>query len=124
VEQPAEAITSPHQRGGRPQQSNHGAIGWSLIEGPVRSVPVDVIDVLGQHLFEVASVDDQYLVQAFAADAAHPPFCDRVRARCPGRAAHYGDAGRGEYRVEPGRERGVTIADQKPQTVRPLAEAP
>lgn len=91
VEQPAEAITSTHLRGGRPQQSNHGAIGWSLIQRSVRSVPLDGIDVFGQHRFEVAPV-----VHTLAAHAANPAFRDRIRTRRLDRAAQHVDAGRGE----------------------------
>jgi hypothetical protein len=124
VDQPAEAITSTHLRSGWPQQPNHGPIGWSLIQRPVRSMPVEVIYVLGQHLFEVAPTDDQRPIQTLAADTAHPTFRDRVRTRRLDWAAQHVHAGRREHRVERGRELGVTITDQKPASYPPARRGP
>jgi hypothetical protein len=57
MDKPVEPITPTHLRDGWPHQSNHGLIGCPLIQRSVRSVPVEVIDVLGRHLLEVSSVD-------------------------------------------------------------------
>ena len=64
VDQTTEPITPMNLPDGRPQQPNHAAIGCLLIQRPVQSVPVEVIDVLGQHLLAMPSVDDQHQVQA------------------------------------------------------------
>jgi hypothetical protein len=41
--------------------------GWALIERPVRAVMVVVVEVIPYDALEVASVDDQESVEAFAA---------------------------------------------------------
>ena len=57
-------------------------IGWSLFPGPVGSVPVVVILILGQDLSCVGFVDYQYVVQRLAADTPDHAFAVGVRPGC------------------------------------------
>jgi hypothetical protein len=70
------------------------------MQGAVGAVLVEVRHVLGQHVFEVAAVDDQYPVKQLAADGADPTFGDRVRPRCSHRCAQDADALAGEHGIE------------------------
>ena len=83
----------------------------------MRPVRVVVGRVLGQHVHELPLVEDQHLVQAFAADGAHPPLGVGVGLRRTRRTTQYGDADVGEHGIEAGRELRVAIADQEPEAV-------
>jgi hypothetical protein len=52
-----------------------------VLRGTVGAVFVEVRRVLGQDVFEVAPVEDQYLVEQLAAEGADPSFGDRVVPR-------------------------------------------
>lgn len=57
---------------------------WSpLIQGTVRTVFVVVSDVLGQHLIEMASSEDDDLIEILSTDRSHDSFgmgvCPRAR---------------------------------------------
>jgi hypothetical protein len=52
-----------------------------VVQGPVRTVPVEIGLVLNEHLAQVVLVDDEGPVEEFAASAAHPSFHDRVGPR-------------------------------------------
>ena len=67
-------------------------------------------------------VDDQDVVEAFAADGADEAFGDRVRPRCPHRGPDDPDVGAGEDGVEGGGELGVAVADQEPEPVGAVVE--
>src|SRR5690348_1801898 len=53
-----------------------------LVQGPVRTMSVEMGFVLGEDLAQVPGVDDEDPVEEFAAYAAHPPLHDRVHPRC------------------------------------------
>jgi hypothetical protein len=84
-----------------------------LVQCAVGAVVVEVRHVLGQHVFEVAAVDDQYPVEQFAVDGADPAFGDRVGPGCPHRGAQDADGVAGEHGIEDGGELGVAVADQE-----------
>ena len=81
-------------------------------------MPVEVIDVLGQHLLQMTPVDDWHPIQTLATHTAHPALSDRIRARCSNRAAQNVDANR----LERSSELHVTITDQKPQAIHPTTK--
>ena len=90
-------------------------VGTSLCEGSVRSVPVVVSEVLGEHLIEVTVAAGEHAVQALAPKGAYGPLAYRVRTRRPhGRADDLGAFG-GGHPVEAGVELGVPVAGQGPQ---------
>ncbi len=74
------------------------------------AVRVVMRDVLLQYRCEVAWSGDQELIKAFAAQGADPALGDRVRSRCPDRAADDADVGAGEHCVEGGGELAVPVA--------------
>ena len=49
------------------------------------SVVVEVIDIVGEHGFQIAAAEDQRLVEALASQGADDPLTDRVRLGCPDR---------------------------------------
>ena len=55
------------------------------VDSSMRTVGVVVLDVLGEHDFEVAPSQDEQPVQAFATDGTYPSLGVRVRARCADR---------------------------------------
>ena len=88
----------------------------------VRSVRVEVLDILAQHGGEVASSGDQDVVEAFSAQCPDEAFRDRVRPWSSGRGADDPDVDAGEDRVERGGELAVPVADQEPEPVGAIAE--
>ena len=75
-----------------------------------------------QYEVEVAWSGDQEVVEAFPAQGADEPFCDRVCPRRLGGGADDADVGAGEHGVERGGEFAVPVADQEPEPVGVLAE--
>jgi hypothetical protein len=71
--------------------------------------------VLAEHHYGMPLIDDQGVVEEFAADAADEAFGDRVGPRCPHRCLDDPDVDGGEDGVEGGGELGVAVADQKPE---------
>ena len=74
---------------------------------------VGVVDVGLQDVFEVASVDDQETVEAFAAERADETLRDCVRSRRASRRAEDLDVLALKDLVEGARELRVTVADQE-----------
>ena len=62
------------------------------LDSSMRTVGVVVLDVLGEHDFEVPPSQDEQPVQAFATDGTYPSLGVRVRARCADRCFEYLDA--------------------------------
>ena len=89
----------------------------------MRTVAVVVSHVLREHHRQVPLADDEHPVGALPAYGAHPALRERVRARCLRRSLDHLDAGAGKHRVEDGREFGVAIAQEEPQTL-PLPKTP
>jgi hypothetical protein len=69
--------------------------------------------VLGQHLAQMALVDDQRPVEEFPAQGTDGPFADRVRSERLRRAGENPDACRREHGVERAGELACTIPDQE-----------
>ena len=88
----------------------------------MRSVGVEVLQVLAKYDVEVAWSGDQKVVEAFPAQGSDEAFCDRVRPGCPDRGADDLDVGTNEDGVERGGELAVPIADQEPEPVGAIAE--
>jgi hypothetical protein len=90
------------------------AAGWrALLQRPVRSVRVVVIDVLPENEAEMPLSRDQQPVQALAACAGDPAFGDGIRARRADGSLDYPPADRGEHCVERRGELGVPVPDQE-----------
>jgi len=54
-----------------------------LAECPVRAMLVEMPDVRGEHVVEVAAAEDQQSIEALAADASDPAFGVRSRLGRP-----------------------------------------
>ena len=91
------------------------AVGWSLAEGPVRTVGVVVIDVFAEGVVEMPPAGDEDSVSALAPGTGDPPFADRVRSRRPDRRGDDPRAGRSEDRVERVGVLGIAVPDQELQ---------
>ena len=66
----------------------------------MRSVGVEMLQVLAQYDVEVAWSGDQEVVEAFPSQGADEAFGDRVRPWCPDRGADDPQVGAGEDGVE------------------------
>lgn len=93
-----------------------------MVKGSVRPVAVVVRRILGEDGSELTFMEDQQPVQTLVPDGADPPFGVGVRPRRPRWTAHDSDHDVGEHGVEAGGELGVSVADQEPEGVCPLAE--
>ena len=82
-----------------------------------------MIDVLGEDRLDVASTEDQEVVQAVFSDGANPAFGKRVRPWGADRRLDGLDADRGEYSVERRGELGVPVADEEAETTTGIFES-
>jgi len=121
VDEAAEPVSSEHADA-RPGTRRGVGCGWALVQGSVRAVGVEVLHILAQHDVEVAWSGDQDVIEAFPAQGADEPFRDRVRPGRPGRGADDADVGTGEDGVKGRGELAVSVADQEPEPVGPVAE--
>ena len=76
-------------------------------------VPLVMRDVVPEDVVEVPPVQDQYAVEALAAERSHPTLGVGVRVRRPDRRADDPHALATEHRVEVEAELAVTIVEQK-----------
>src|SRR5262245_47426015 len=74
---------------------------------------VEMPDVGGEHVVEVATAEDQQSVEAFAANAVDPPFGVRSRLRRAYRRLDHPDAFGTEGLVEVTAEFAVAVTDEK-----------
>ncbi len=121
VDEAAESVSSEHA------DARSGtwwgvACGRALVQGSVRAVGVEVLEILTQDDVEVAWSGDQEVVEAFPAQGADEAFRESVRPRCPHRGADDADIGTGEDRVERGGELAIPVTDQEPEPLGALAE--
>jgi hypothetical protein len=93
-----------------------------VLHGAVGAVLVEMRCVLGQYLFEVAPVADQYSVEQLAADGADPSFGARIRPGRSYRCAQDSDAFAGENGIEGVGELAIAIPDQEPELSDAVAE--
>jgi hypothetical protein len=63
------------------QDSRRRRTGCALAHRPVRTPVVEIGNILGQGLSQVALVEDEYLIQTLGSDRPYPPLGDRVGAR-------------------------------------------
>ena len=68
----------------RPERDDDIIVGCALVEAPVGSVGVVVLDVVAQKPLEVLTVPNEGAVAELAAHGPHPPFRVRVRDWCRG----------------------------------------
>ena len=86
------------------------------------TMPVVVIDVLGEYGFELAPVEDEHRIEALPTDSSHESFGEGVRPR--------GSNGRtddpyllgSEDLVETGRELGIPVAHKKPDRIKTIGK--
>jgi hypothetical protein len=67
---------------GRVAGDRWARVRWEQFERAVWPVPVVVVAVDAEHVFEVAATDDQEVVEAVGANGAHPALGVGVPARC------------------------------------------
>jgi hypothetical protein len=88
-------------------------VGWSLLAGLVRPVPVVVAGVLREDRSQVAFVVDEHPIGALGPGCAYPSLGVAICPRCPWRDLHCLQALAGEDLVEGGRELGVAVPDDE-----------
>src|SRR5262249_3192063 len=112
VDQPVHARPADHLTAGNCR--DHGrSTRRTQLQAAMRSVPVVVLDVLGQDRLQVPPTNDQQPVQALAADTGDPAFAPSIRVRGPHRCSDHLQTFCPEDGVEGGREVAVTIVDQE-----------
>jgi hypothetical protein len=84
----------------------------------VRPVAVVVPAVCVEHVFELAAVDDQKPVEAFAPERAHPPLDIRVCVRCADRRSDDLDVLTLEDGIEGTTEFAVAVMDEEAKMTR------
>ena len=85
----------------------------ALVQTAVRSVTVEVLDVLAEHMAQMALSKDEQPVQALPAERSDPALTDGVGARRPDGGADDSDALGAKHLVERRGELGVAIPDQE-----------
>ena len=93
-----------------------------LLQSLVRTVPVIVSGVPGQHFAEMPLTEDQDVIEALAAKRAHEPLRECVRLRRPDRRPDHPRAVTGEDVVLRGGELAVPVTDEEPEPPGPPAE--
>ena len=91
-------------------------IGWTLVPGLVRPVPVVMPGVGLQRSPQMGFVVDEHPVGALGPDGPYPAFGITVRPGRLRRGLHDLHALAGQDIIERGRELGVTVADEEPGT--------
>ncbi len=81
VEEAAKPVASSDADVGSLRRDVGPAVGWFLVQGPVRPVAVVVIDVFAEGAVEMSPAGDEDAVGALAPRAGDPPLADRVRPR-------------------------------------------
>jgi len=97
-------------------------IGWPLLPGLVRPVPVIVPGVDPQHHSQMRFAVDQHPVGALGPDGPHPAFGIIICSRRSRRRLHNSYVLAGKDSVERGRELGVAIPDEEPERADPVRE--
>ena len=95
-------------------------VGWSLLTGLVRAVPVVMAGVLAQDRAQLLVAVEQHPVSALGSRGAYPPLGVAVRPRGPRRGLHYRHALAGEDRVEDPGEFGVRKRKQPVRSPRSM----
>ena len=88
-------------------------VGWSLLEGLMRVVPVVMAGVLAEDRPQVPFAVDEHPVGALGSCGAYPPLGIAVRARGPRRGLDHLHALGGGDLVEGGGELGVAVPDEE-----------
>jgi hypothetical protein len=122
VEQSAESVAAPDVVDLGWCVVGEWSQGSGLAESAVRPVTVVVELVLAKYGRGMGLVDDQDVVEEFAADGADEAFGDGVGPRCLHGRPDDLDAARGEDGVEGRGELGVAIADEEPQSPASVVE--
>ena len=97
-------------------------IGWPLMPGLMRPVPVIVPRVGAQHCPQMPLAVDQQPVSAFRPDRPYPAFGITIRPRRPRRRLHDPHALGGEDSIERASELGITVLDEEPELADPVRE--
>jgi len=112
MDEAAEAIFA-HQFAARHHPQRSRGPGQSLVEPLMRPGPMVVLDESGEHALQVASAEDQEVVQTLLAGSAYEPLGDGVGPRGTVGEAHDLHALGAEDLIECGGELGVAIMEQE-----------
>jgi hypothetical protein len=113
VKQSAETIVTLDQTAIGEDDGLRGRTGRPLSETLMWPGVVVVLDELAEDIFKVPAAEDQQVVQALAANGAHPALGEGVRARAPVGSPKYPDTLGAEDLVEHGGELVVAIPEQE-----------
>jgi hypothetical protein len=122
VDQSAEPVVASDVKVGLGLERRQWPEWCCVLYGAVGAVLVEMRCVLGQYVFEVTPVEDQYSVEPLSADGADPSFGDRVRSGGPHWGAQDAEAFTGEHGIEDVGELGIPVPDQELESCHALAE--
>src|SRR5215471_21659997 len=87
---------------------------WRLLSHrPMRAPVVEITDVLGQDLLQMALIEDENVVQALGPDRSHPALGDRVGSRRSERRANLGNTNIAHATIERGAKTAVAVMNEE-----------
>lgn len=111
MDESAQNVTATDDRPGHPFGEQSG-IGRLKVQAPMRPGPVVVIGVRAEHAPQVASTENEDVVEALSSNCADPTLRERVRPRRPDGCLHHRESFRPEHLVEGVGELRVSIPKQ------------
>ena len=90
-----------------------GRAGRTLSNRTMRAPLVEIADILGQDLLQMALVEYEHVVQALGPDRSHPALGDRVGPRRSERCASLGNTEATHPPIEAGALTAVTVTNEK-----------
>ena len=92
---------------------NHPRAGRPLSQRSMRTPVVEIADILGQHLLQMALIEDEHVVQALAPDRSYPALGDGVGPRRSERRASLGHTEITHPPIEGGAIATITVMNEK-----------
>jgi hypothetical protein len=90
-----------------------GRAGCALSDGTMWAPVVEIADILGQELLQMALIEYEHVVQALRPDRSHPTLGDRVGPRRSERRANLGNTEITDPPIEAGAITAVAIMNEK-----------
>ena len=90
-----------------------GRAGCALFDGTMWAPVVEIPDILGQQLLQMALIEYEHVVQALRPDRSHPTLGDRVGPRRSERRANLGNTEMTHAPIEGGAITAVAVVNEE-----------